>query len=60
MCARHHKQFSLANDFLQRTLMFQDIIIYFRPERVTKKMTRLVSNVSVCYTFFREKYWKDP
>ena len=45
---------SLANDFLQRTLMLQDIF-YLRHERVTRKMTMLVSNVSVCYTFFRER-----
>ena len=30
-------------------------IIYLRHERVTRKMTVIVSNVSVCYTFFRER-----
>ena len=56
---------SLANDFLQRTLMLHDIF-YLRHERVTRKMTITVSNVSVCYTFFRERNngrirsWPDP
>ena len=45
---------SLANDFLQRTLMLHDIF-YLRHERVTRKMTMIVSNVSVWYTFFRER-----
>ena len=35
------KQLSLANDFIQRTLMFQDIF-YLRHEWVTKKMTIMV------------------
>ena len=30
-------------------------IFYLRHERVTRKMTITVSNVSVCYTFFRER-----
>ena len=30
-------------------------IFYLRQERVTRKMTIIVSNVSVCYTFFRER-----
>ena len=45
---------SLANDFLQRALMFQDIFL-FETRTGDEKMTRIVSNVSVCYTFFREK-----
>ena len=47
---------SLANDFLQRTLMLHDFFLfYLRHERVTRKMTIIVSKVSVCYTFFRER-----
>ena len=34
---------------------FFRIYFYLRHERVTKKMTIIVSNVSVCYTFFRER-----
>ena len=30
-------------------------IFYLRHERVTRKMTIIVSKVSVCYTFFRER-----
>ena len=48
------RELSLANDFLQRTLMLHDIF-YLRHERVTRKMTITVSNVSVCNTFFRER-----
>ena len=40
---------SLANDFLQRTFMLHDIF-YLRHERLTRKMTIIVSNVSVCYS----------
>ena len=49
MQSESFKGLSLANDFLQRTLMLQDIF-YLRHERVTRKMTMIVSDVSVCYT----------
>ena len=46
--------FTLANDFFT-THPHVARYIYLRHKRVTRKMTMIVSNVSVGYTFFRER-----
>ena len=61
-CGKFVKLPYIANTNLLKMLLSNSVPIrhskryfYLRHERVTKKMTIIVSDVSVCYTFFREK-----